>query len=93
MEKIFDITINFIREIINWFKNIFMISHTLQQYNKRIEKLENELQKAIERADNNIIHCPQCGGDVKILYTTITPNVAKYYLECKECGFKNWVKK
>lgn len=88
MEKIFDIAINFIRKIINWFKNIFMISYTLQQYNKRIEKLENELQKAIEIADSSRIHCEKCGS-VNIELKKNGEGLDGYCLECT-CKDYKW---
>ncbi len=61
----------------------------IKNLENRIEKLENELQKAIERADNNRIHCEKCGS-VNIELKKIRENMSGYCLECtcKDCKWK-----
>lgn len=63
-------------------------------FDKRIDKLEKELAKALDKANNNKLHCPQCGGDVKINYA-LTADAGKtmYNCNCKNCDFKGIITK
>lgn len=89
MDTIKDIG-GFIKKIININKRLKFQEKTSIELKNRIEYLEKEFKVAINKADNNLVHCSQCGGNVKINYSIPQSKNGKmlYDYICDKCGFK-----